>query len=196
MRNRSTFRGAPVAGTAAAGVLLGHWLAYTVAFPAAVQRQQVLADTGHSYWLTAVRLAVVLALAGLAVVVGRVARIRSAVAEPAGFPTLARRLAGLQVLAFTAMEVVERLVTGAPLVHVLDHQVFVLGLAAQVVVACAGALALRWFGRAAVAVVRTLQRGASPRPAAQTGRPTPRPGLARPVPALAGAAGVRGPPPR
>ncbi len=175
------------------GVLLGHWLAYTVAFPAAALRQQALEEAGHSYWLKAVRLAVVLAVAGLAVVVGRVARDRS---QPAaeGFATVSRRLAAVQVAAFTGMEVVERLVTGAPLAHMLDHQVFFLGLAAQVVVACAGALFLLWFGRAAASLVEALRP--DPPPRARATAPRPASAAVRLVPALAGAGGVRGPPPR
>jgi hypothetical protein len=196
VRNRSAFRGVPVAGTAAAGVLLGHWLAYTVAFPAAVERDHVLAESGHSYWLTAVRFAVVLAVAGLAVVVRRLVCANRSGQADEGFAPLARRLAGVQIAAFVAMELIERLVTGAPLTHMLDHQVFFLGLAAQVVVACAGALVLRWFGCATVAVVRTLRREVALLPSARTPDFRPRPALGRPLPALAGAAGVRGPPPR
>jgi hypothetical protein len=175
------------------GVLVGHWLAYTVAFPAVAVRQYVLQEAGHSYWLNAVRFAVVLAVAGLAVVVGRHAR---SALDPAteSFTSVARRLAGAQVSAFAAMEVVERLVSGAPLGHLLDHNVFFLGLAAQVVVACAGALFLLWFGRATASLVAAFRRGAWPRARATLARPLS--AAVRPVPALAGAAGVRGPPPR
>jgi hypothetical protein len=196
VRNRSAFRGLPVAGIAAVGVLLGHWLAYTVAFPAGTERGHVLLDTGHAYWLTAVLLSVVLVVVGLAVVVGRLAGSDHAGSAHERFTALSRRLAGVQVAAFTAMELIERLATGAPLGHLLDHQVFILGLAAQVVVACGGALVLWWFGRAAEAVVKNLRRGGQPRsrPHATTARPGP--ALGRPLAALAGAAGVRGPPAR
>jgi hypothetical protein len=194
VRNRSAFRGLPLGGTAAVGVLLGHWLAYTVAFPAA-GRQAVLAETGHAYWLSAVRIAVVLLVVGLAVVVGRLARPATADSPRVPYAAMARRLAGVQVGAFAAMELVERLVTGAPLAHLVDHQVFFLGLAAQVVVACAGALLLLWFGRTAEAVVATLRRdGPLPRPASASPRPAVALGHARVAPA--GAAGVRGPPRR
>jgi len=177
------------------GVLLGHWLAYAVAFPATAERQHVLADTGHAYWLTAVRLSVVLVVVGLAVVVGRLAGADHADSAGERLTILSRRLTGVQVGAFVAMELIERLVNGSPLGDLLDHKVFFLGLAAQVVVACAGAVVLLWFGRAAEAVVETLRRDPLPRPRPPATTSRRRSALGR-LPALAGAAGVRGPPAR
>lgn len=199
VRTRSALKGLPAAGTAAVGVLVGHWLAYVVAFPSAAVRQHVLQDAGHSYWLNAIRVAVVMVVAGLAVVVGRHARGGGrgrARGHPQDetFASLSRQLAVVQVTAFTAMEVVERLASGTPLSHALDHQVFVLGVAAQVVVASIGALFLLWFGRAAASLAEALRRDAPVRPGAPALRP--RSAAPRPVHALVGAAGVRGPPPR
>jgi hypothetical protein len=193
VRTRSAFRGLPLGGTAAAGVLLGHWLAYVVAFPAPAVREQALQQSGHAYWLNAVRLAVVLAVSGLAVVVGRFLRGPSS-GRAETFASLSRRLAAVQVVAFTGMEVAERLVAGAPLAHMLQNDVFLLGLAAQVVVACLGALLLLWFGRGAASVAGAL-RPLTP-PSTRTASPRPRSAALRPLPVLAGATGVRGPPPR
>jgi hypothetical protein len=194
MHERRSFSGLPVAGTAAAGVLLGHWLAYAIAIPRPSLRAEVLLDSGHSYWFVAIKLAVVLGLSGLGALVIRhfshTLRPRSSAGQTLSW--LALRLALLQIVAFSAMEVSERLVSGAPVFAMFQHDVFLLGVAVQALVACVGALVLLLFGRAVARIADSLRGAARLRPSTMPLglRPTP----VRPSLRLQGASGVRGPP--
>jgi len=157
-----------VAGTAVGGVVLAHWLAYVLAVPTAHVRAEVLAASGHSYWVLAIKLAVVLGLAAFGTVFLRHlgGRAGGRESEEGSFSSIAARLSLLQVLAFTAMEVMERLVVGAPVAHLFHHRIFLMGLALQLIVASVGALLLLWFGRAAERVAEALGRPPLPRPSA------------------------------
>src|SRR5256885_83661 len=106
-----------MAGVAFAGVVAGHSIAYVAAIPDASRRGALLAQTGHSYWgtaLVAALLAEVLALAAVAT-----CHFRAGLAAPAAEPLpirlggvqLAIRLSVIQVAAFTGLEVGERLVS-------------------------------------------------------------------------------------
>lgn len=195
MRRRRLIRTWPLAGVASAGVLAGHWLGYMAALPDPRQRLQLLASTGHGYWLGAVRVGVVVAVVAAAAFVA--SRVRHEAAGEDDEPTtlgVARRLAVLQLLGFLGMEVAERLLAGAPLSSLWSHDVLVFGLLAQLVVAALVAMALVGLGRAAVAVVRTLtaRRAALARPASvRLPIRLPRSRLRL----LAGTIGLRGPPP-
>jgi hypothetical protein len=179
---------------AVAGVVLGHWLAYVLAVPNVHLRAEVISASGHSYWLGAVKAAVVLGLTAIGAVVLR--HLRCAVrGEPAlgeRFSSLALRLSVLQVTAFTAMEVIERLAAGAPVSQMLGHHLFLVGVAVQIGVALGGALVLLWLGRAAARIRDAIRTVSLPRPATRASRPRSIDG--QPVLALSGAAGVRGPP--
>jgi hypothetical protein len=184
----------PVAGIAVAGVVLGHWLAYRLAVPQAHMRAEVLHASGHGYLILAVKAAVVLGLSA----VGSLLLVRSGAAkrgEPlpvAPLSSLVLRLSVVQIVAFSAMEVTERVAAGAPLSGLLGHHVFLFGLALQFLAAFVGALVLLWVGRAADAIGRALRSLDLPRPATVGEHPHP---IFLPVAAgLAGAAGVRGPP--
>jgi hypothetical protein len=196
MNGRRTLRGLPLVGAAFGGVVLGHWLCYVLAMPSAGIRGEVLVATGHAYWLTAVKQAVVLAVVSLAVIALRqFRRVRArGIPEHTGPGSLAVRLAGLQVLGFLALEVTERVAAGAPVSSVLAHHVLVLGLLIQVVMAASAALLLSLFARAAGALARALMRARFPRPAR---RAFPRPTLMVLRPALVtGSVGPRSPPSR
>jgi len=182
-------------GIAAGGVVLGHWLSYRLAVPNGALRHHVLAESGHSYWLLAVRAAILLGLAGAGAVVGRqlltAGRERGTVDR---YVDSALRLAALQFAGFAAMEVAERAMSGAPIAGMFGHHLFVLGLAVQFLVACAGGLVVVALSRAGRRVALAL-RGRTPLPRApQLPRVAPNPTRRRLL-ALAGAAGVRGPPP-
>jgi hypothetical protein len=195
MHERRTVGGFALAGTAVGGVVLAHWLAYVLAIPAAHVRAEVLAASGHSYWVLGVKLAVVLGLAAFGTAflrhVGRVA--------PGGesgrdaFSPIATRLIFLQVIAFTAMEVTERLVVGAPLAHLFHHRIFLMGLALQLIVGAAGALLLLWLGRAAERVAEALARPRLPRPAAVRTVPIELRAMS-PLDPVRDGVGLRGPP--
>jgi len=194
MRERRVLRGLPLVAVAVAGVLIGHWVAYRLAVPHTQARDAILAETGHSYWLWAVKVAVATGLAGLGALFVRHARapVRAEGRSIDIYTWLLSRLAIIQAASFLAMEMAERIATGAPLSGVLSHDVLVLGLATQFLVACLGALGLLWLSRAVAEVVVALlshpvQRAAGPRrPFSLLVRP--------PIQVMVGAGGVRGPP--
>ena len=113
VREEPRLRGLPTFGLAMAGLVLGHVLAYLIAVPDPHHRAFVLQRTGHEYLPAMAEAALVLALAGMAAVV-----IRAFAPGPRGgserFSRLAGRLGLVQVLAFGGLEVVERIVAGAP----------------------------------------------------------------------------------
>jgi hypothetical protein len=196
MNGRRTLRGLPVVGAAFGGVVLGHWLSYLLAMPSAGFRGEVLASTGHAYWLTAVKQAAILVVVSLAAIAMRQVRLARAQDRPelAGPGSLALRLAGLQVLGFLALEVTERVAAGAPVSSISGHHVLVLGLLVQVVLAASAALLLSAFARAIGALARALVRAPFPR---APRRAFPRFPVAVPRPVLVtGSAGPRGPPSR
>src|SRR4029077_5470069 len=82
---RRGFAGLPIFGTAAAGVVVGHWISYRIAVPNHHTREALLAATGHDHWLTVVKIAVALALAGA---VTLAARFASRTAPDAGADAL------------------------------------------------------------------------------------------------------------
>jgi hypothetical protein len=196
MDDRRTPRGFPVVGLAAAGMMAGHWLAYVIAVPRTSLRVRVLAESGHSYWMIAVQIALGMGLLSLGILAAR--RILDAsedrhVAGRPGPPSGAR-LALLQVALFTVVEVVERLGGGQPVGSMFQHHVFLAGVVIQCLVALAIAALLAWFGRVASRVatfagtVRLPSRAAVPLRLSSSSF--------RPVLVLQGAAGLRSPPSR
>lgn len=176
-------------GVAAGGVLLGHWVTYTLAGPHGQGAQEAMAHTGHGYLTLANDVALTLALAGVAMVfLGRLTR--GGEGAPSWRVT-ALRLAVFQVAAFGSMETLERLTAGAPMHDLVG--LIPLGVAVQGVLAVAGALLIAWLLRAAASIEAAL--GTAP--------PLPRPAavslaivslLPRARLAIA-ATGIRGPPP-
>jgi hypothetical protein len=183
-----------LAGVAAAGILAGHWIAYVLAFPGSVMRAHVLHDTGHSYWDVAVKVAVLALVVGLTSVVGRHLRARDPDSDPQHRVSfLAWRLIVIQVLGFALMEIGERLAAGAPVGDLFLHEVFLVGLALQVLIAVAGAALLAWFDRAVRRVVVLFRRSRRPARARQPRLLLPQT-ILRPSAVLAGGTGLRGPP--
>jgi hypothetical protein len=196
---RRSVRGLPLVGMAVAGVVLGHWLGYLLAVPDAAIRAEVLSQSGHGYWLFAVKLAVILGVTGLATVfaraLGLLIRPHSDVdGEDDSFSTVAARLVGLQVLGFAGMEVTERLAAGAPVASLLQHDAFLIGVLVQILVAGIGALLLLRFAREAERVALALvgARSSLPRPPVGAALPTETNAFRHLV--VAGSVGVRGPP--
>ena len=197
MNERRTLRGVVLAGAAGIGVLAGHWFAYVLAYPATSIRAEILASSGHGYWLWAVRCAAVLLVGAIGALVARHVDAVPGADTPRAvrFSWAATRLAAIQVASFAAMETGERLVAGASLHGMFAHDVLVFGLGLQVLIAFAIALLLVGLDRAAGAVVASVRAHA--RPMRVEARPVPLPAGLVPVPApllLAGAAGLRGPP--
>jgi hypothetical protein len=167
------------AAAALAGVVVAHSVGSLLAFSDAHQRAQHLAATGHGYWPVAVWLA--MAAGGVA------AMWATAAGAGFGLPAVPRfgALAGCQLVAFGAMEALERLSAGlspAVLLHAPD---FRLGLALQVTTAGALVLVLRRLHRIADRVAahfrasRPLRSPSSPPPARPQARP--RSAVARPT---------------
>ncbi|MGH2489646.1 MAG: hypothetical protein ACRDFR_08525, partial [Candidatus Limnocylindria bacterium] len=182
-----------LAGSAVAGTIAGHVLTYVIAIGNPWTRRDLLHETGHSYWRYALLAAAVLALWSSAFVVIRTVRGARAADPRAPLPLLptAARLALIQCGLFVAIEVAERLVAGAPLGHLLAHNLLWVGLAAQVVTALAMALVLRALARL-TEILATAPRTAYAPGRVRTAAPVP---ALLPSPALlVGAWGVRGPP--
>src|SRR6185312_850992 len=114
MSERRHLRDLPTFCFAFVGLIVGHLLSYLIAIPDAARRDAVLAESGHAYLHLAGDIAVVLAFAAVVTVALRAASGRGAAELPSGL-RLAWRLGALQAGAFVAIEVGERLVSGAGL---------------------------------------------------------------------------------
>ena len=147
MRARRGFAGLPIFGTAAAGVVIGHWISYRLAVPDAHLRHHVLLASGHGHWLPLVKLAAAFALAGMVTLAARFASRTPPTAGADALTWAVSRLAIVQAVAFTGMEAVERLGSGAPVAGMFAHHLFLLGIAVQLLVACAGGAFLYWLSR-------------------------------------------------
>jgi hypothetical protein len=169
-----------MAGVAFAGVVAGHTLTYFAAIPGGSDRAAFLAATGHSYWRNALVVALLLEVLGAGVVAirGFRAGLRGSLPIQHGTGQLAARLALIQVGAFSALEVGERLVSGVGVSGMFAHHLFALGIVIQVLVAVAGALLLRWLAAAAGAIGACLRGEAVPRACGALGWPG---GLASPA---------------
>ena len=146
-------RGLPVFGFAAAGLLLGHALSYMLALPDPYHRDVVLTRTGHGYLPAAGQTAVILILAAVAAILAR-AWVNRDRGEPERFSSIAGTLASVQIGAFAALEILERVVTGAPLGDLIGDHLLVIGVVTQVVVSLVGAALLVWFARTSERIVR------------------------------------------
>ena len=159
MREGPRLRGFPIFGTAAAGLVLGHALAYLIAIPDPHQRVFALQRTGHAYLPALDQAVLMLVVAGMAAVVVRA--FAHTGDRPERFGRLARVLVVAQTSAFAAQEVLERLVSRAPLGGLAHDHILVTGVAVQIVVAIVAAGILWLFARTATrlaAVVATRTR--------------------------------------
>ena len=191
MREGPRLRGFPIFGTAAAGLVLGHALAYLIAIPDPHQRVFALQRTGHAYLPALDQAVLMLVVAGMAAVVVRA--FAHTGDRPERFGRLARVLVVAQTCAFAAQEVLERLVSGAPLGGLAHDHILVTGIAVQIVVAIVVAGILWLFARTAIRLAAVV--------AARTRLPRVRVVFALPVtarrphaPLFATAGSVRAPP--
>jgi len=173
MAERASTRRTVGLAIASLTVVLGHRLAYELAFPNASLRAEVLRTAGHGYLGFLTDVAILCAGAGAA------ATVLSRITRP-GHPTprltaLLPRLALAQAGAFVGMELVERLVAGAPLGSVLRNGLLPIGVAVQAALALVVALAVRALaavGARAAAAARAASIP-SPRAVPAAARPTP-----------------------
>jgi hypothetical protein len=146
--------------------VVGHTLAYVLAMPDPGARLVLLATTGHTYWSTAIAVAVVcgLAVCGLASVASSLIRQFRADLLAARRPPerslgrLAGRLAVLQVGIYLVQETLERVAVAASPGSLLQGRLLTVGLVAQLVVALALAVVLRAAGLVAESAGRALRR--------------------------------------
>jgi hypothetical protein len=130
--------------TAWTAMILGHLLAYVVAYPDDRTRHLHLALTGHA-WMG-------LAVASLAATIPALLvlqAIRATRDRPGGPVSWLPRLVVAQAVGFVLVELVERHLS---LVEMATDPAVLLGLVAQVLVALVAATVLHAFGRAVVAV--------------------------------------------
>jgi hypothetical protein len=140
-----------IGGIAWSGVVLGHLVAYLVAYPGEAERSAHLAQTGHGSFpllLISALAAIPAILSLLAVRVIRGDRTRPLL------PT-AVLLAAIQVPAFLAMEFFER---GMSFDRMVLEPAVLGGLVIQVLVAVISALLVKTFARAVVALTSRLWR--------------------------------------
>lgn len=154
MSRHSTVRPATLLGLALGGVLVGHALTYRVLVPDAHARAITLADTGHAYLGGANMLGLVGAVAALSILfLGRLIRATDAT------PRVAVRLMAFQLTTFAAMEVLERLGSGAGVRQLLPA--LLVGIPTQVVVAGIVAVIVRCTLRAASIVADRTPRASA-----------------------------------
>jgi hypothetical protein len=159
VREGPRLRGFPIFGTAAAGLVLGHALAYLIAIPDPHQRVFALQRTGHAYLPALDQAVLMLVVAGMAAVVVRAFAHSGDRTER--FGRLARVLVVAQTCAFAAQEVLERLVSRAPLGGLAHDHILVTGIAVQIVVAIVAASILWLFARTASRLAAVVAARAS-----------------------------------
>jgi hypothetical protein len=159
VREGPRLRGFPIFGTAAAGLVLGHALAYLIAIPDPHQRAFALQRTGHAYIPALDQAVLMLLVAGMAAVVVRA--FARAGDRTEGFGQLATILVVAQTCAFAAQEVLERLVSHAPLGGLAHDHILVTGIVVQVVVAIVAAAILWLFARTATRLAAVVSVRAS-----------------------------------
>jgi hypothetical protein len=193
VRQRRSSSGLPWIGVAAAALLLGHWAAYVLTYRQLQLRDAVLAQTGHSYLAWAGKLTFVILFLAVAWLVTEACRSSQADAERRFLP-VAARLMGIQIVGFSALEVIERMMVRAPVMEMFAHYTYALGILMQVITALAGAVIVLLLTRTARQIYLLVKaRGRTRRPRVRSGRVHPRPWVARHRD-LVGATGVRGPP--
>lgn len=142
-------------GTAFAGLLLGHYLDYFIAIPDRHRRHAVLAASGHGYLRSAI--VFVLAAAAVSVVAALVLgfrRARDKDSSPHDFRAIASRLCAVQVGAFIALEMGERLLSGGSFIEVAS--LLLVGTVAQVLISLLGSVILAMLAKAGEIISRIL----------------------------------------
>lgn len=146
-----------VLGVAVGGVLAGHWLTYLAVSPISPAREALLHDTGHAYLGLAKDVGVMVVLAAFAAIfLGRLTR--ASLDAGAAFT---RRIVGLQVGAFIAMEVLERVTAGVPLTSLTYHLLLPVGITVQIGVGLLASAVIRWLMRLADRVASAIAIGAA-----------------------------------
>jgi hypothetical protein len=180
---------------AMAALLLAHWAAYVLAYRDIGVRVIVLAQSGHSYLAAVSKLSLMFLLIGFAwIAIGAWDRRTPAGVGSLRFGAIALRLSGIQLIGFSLLEVVERLLVHAPVAEMFSHYTYVLGLLMQVVTALAAAVVVLLLARTVRQVALLIATRRWPIRRARTLHRTPLGGAVALRRGLIGATGVRGPP--
>lgn len=140
-RARTSGGMAAITAAAAAATVAGHDLAFRLTYLDGSQRALTLARTGHSYWPSAVRVALVLAVVGLTLQIAR--GTVAALSKPPAVLSLVARVAPIQLGLFTLMEAVERMVEHEPPSAFLAERTFWVGVVVQLALALLVSVILR-----------------------------------------------------
>jgi hypothetical protein len=180
---------------AMAALLLAHWAAYVLAYRDIGLRVIVLAQSGHSYLTTVSKLSLIFVLIGFAwIAIAAWDRRTPAGGGSLRFRAVALRLGGIQLIGFSVLEVVERLLVHAPVMEMFSHYTYVLGLLMQVVTALAAAVVILLLARTVRQVASLIATRRWPTLRANTFGRTPLVSAVALRRGLVGATGVRGPP--
>jgi hypothetical protein len=145
----------------AVGLTIGHAVSYLIAIPDPVRREHVLERTGHGYLHIAGDFAVILAIA--AVVTAALRALNEGPDAPSSTARLVWRVGAVQVAAFVAMEVGERVASQASLAEHLTDRILGIGILVQLIVAFVSVLVLRWIAIATARLAHVLSSsGPSP----------------------------------
>jgi len=173
MAERASTRRTVGLAIASLAVVVGHRLAYELAFPDASLRAAALRSAGHGYLAFLTDVAILCAGAGAA------ATILSRITRPERpTPRLAHllpRLALAQAGAFVGMELVERLVARAPLGSVAANGLLPIGVAVQLALALVVALAVRALDALGDRAASAARSASLPSPRAVPAAPRPGP---------------------
>lgn len=153
MSTPARLRGSQLAGIASAGVVVGHCLAYLLAYPPAAARTAHLSSTGHGSFDRLLPIAAVGALLATILLARRA--LAGGDAPPAA--ATAARLAAIQLPAFALLEIAER---GSSWTAAATDPAVVVGLMLQVLLAIGSALLVAPFVR----VVRRIAGRRARRP--------------------------------
>lgn len=184
-------------GVACAGVAAAHWIAYLIAPPGGHSHAHGMAATGHKLWPYFVAVAAGAFVAALGGFVSDRFGDRPGASGAALWRHAVGRLVPAQVLAFTCLELAERVLFADPS-HggtFLTEPVLWVGIALQVLCALAGAGLLVLFARTVELIQELAARRFAP---AAAPRRLPQPLLAhlvvRPLVMATGGPTFRGPP--
>lgn len=157
-------RRAWLGGIACAGVAAAHWIAYLIAPPSGHSHAEGLAATGHRLWPYFMAVFAGAFVAGLSGFVADRVGAEEGVSGAALWRHAALRLAPVQVVAFVALELLERALFADP-THaggLLTEPVLWAGIVLQVLCALAGAGLLVVFARTIELIQELIGRRAAP----------------------------------
>ena len=161
-RTTSSLQAIAITAFAALGLLVAHAADYIIVARNPATRQHLLNATGHGYLPRAFTGAVIGALLAAVLMAASGWTGRAASTPRVTFTAVFSRLAGVQVIGFAILEVVERIHAGLPVHHLIEASLPI-GIGLQVVVAACGALVALLLERTGAALAARLVAPPAPR---------------------------------